>query len=158
MVSTVSVRSTTSQGGKMSNFRWSILTILVVLVAGLLFGQTSQAPQTSTPQSQGAMAHRNAESPEQHLQMLSENLNLTDDQKTKLKPILEDQAQQIKAVHNDTSLSQEQKRAKIKSLHESFHDQINAMLTPEQQVKFKQLRQEHMEKHEGMKEHKMDHE
>ena len=42
--------------------------VIVVLVAGLLFGQTSQAPQTST-QGQGAMAHH-PESPEQHLQML----------------------------------------------------------------------------------------
>ena len=131
----------------MANFRWSILTILAVLVAGLLFGQTSQAPQTSTPQSQGATAQRNAESPEQHLQMLSEKLNLSKDQKAKLKPILEGQAQQMKAVRDDTSLSQEQKRAKMKAMHESFHDQINAGLTPEQQAKFKQLQQEPMEKH-----------
>ena len=131
----------------MAKFRLSILTMLAVLVTGLLFGQTSQAPQTSTPQSQGATAQSNAKSPEQHLQMLSEKLNLTSDQQAKLKPILEDQAQQMKAVHDDTSLSQEQKRAKMKAMHESLHDQINAVLTTEQQAKFKQLQQEPMEKH-----------
>jgi periplasmic protein CpxP/Spy len=141
----------------MSNSRWSILTILVMLFAGLMFAQTSQAPQTSTPDKHAAM-HHNAESPEQHLQMLSDKLNLTDDQKAKLKPILEDQMQQMKAVRDDTSLSQDQKRAKVKSIHESFHEQINAVLTPEQQAKFKQMRQEQMEKHKGMKEGKMDHE
>jgi protein CpxP len=130
----------------MSKFRWSVLPILVVLVAGLLSGQTSQAPQTST-QNQGAMAHH-PESPEQHLQMLSDKLNLTDDQKAKIKPILENQSEQMKAVHNDASLSQEQKREKKKAIHESCRDQINAVLTPEQQVKFKQLREEHMEKHQ----------
>jgi Spy/CpxP family protein refolding chaperone len=63
----------------------------------------------------------------------------------------------MKAVRDDSSLSQEQKRAKMKSIHESFQDKINAVLTPEQQAKFKQLRQEQMEKHKGMKEGKMDH-
>ena len=137
----------------MSHFRWSILAIQVV-VAGLLFGQASQPAQTSMPQSQGTKAHWQAESPEQHLQMLSEKLNLTDEQKTTLKPILEDQAQQMKAIHADTSLSEEQKRDKMKAIHETFHDKINAVLTPEQQVKFKQMKHEH----KGTTEGKMDHE
>ena len=138
----------------MSHFRWLIPASLVVLVAGLLFGQASQSPQTSMPQSQGTKAHWQAESPEQHLQMLSEKLNLTDEQKTTLKPILEDQTQQMKAIHADTSLSEEQKRDKMKAMHETFHDKINAVLTPEQQVKFKQMKHEH----KGMPEGKMDHE
>jgi protein CpxP len=136
--------------------RWSMLTILVVLTAGLLLaGQTYPAPQTSasTPQQGSAMSgHPDAMSPEAHLQMLSEKLNLTDDQKAKLKPILENQAQQMKAVHDDTSLSQEQRKAKKKALHESFHDQINGVLTPEQQTKWKQMKPETMEKHKEMKE------
>ena len=142
----------------MSNSRWSILTILVLLAAGLTFAQTSQEPQTSTPDKHAGMRHHNGESADQHLQMLSEKLNLTDDQKAKLKPILQDQMQQMKAVRDDSSLSQEQRRAKMKSIHESFHDQINAVLTPEQQAKFKQMGQEQMEKHKGMKEGKMEHE
>ena len=129
--------------------RWAILTIPVVLAAGLLFaGQSYPAPQ-----SQSAMGeHPDASSPEAHLQMLTEKLNLTADQKAKVKPILEDQAQQMKAVREDASLSQEQQKAKMKAIHGSCHDQINGVLTPEQQTKFKQLEQESMEKHKGMKE------
>jgi periplasmic protein CpxP/Spy len=130
----------------MSKSRWSILTILVLSVAGLTFAQTSQEPQASTADKH-AGTHQKGESAEQHLQMLSEKLNLTDDQKAKLKPILQDQMQQMKAVREDSSLSQDQKQAKIKSIHESFHDQINAVLTPEQQAKFKQMKHEQMEKH-----------
>ncbi len=85
--------------------------------------------------------------PETHLQMLTEKLNLTDEQKAKIKPILQDQEQQLKAIRDDTSLSQEQKSAKKKAIHESFHEQINSVLTPEQQAKFKQMKQEAMEKH-----------
>lgn len=135
--------------------RWSILTILIVLTASLLLaGQTYPATQTppSTPQQGSAMAGHADASPEAHLQMLSQKLNLTDDQKAKVKPILEDQAQQMKAVRDDTSLSPEQKKAKKKVIHESVDDQIESVLTPEQQTKWTQMKQEHMEKHKEMKE------
>jgi len=131
----------------MSNFRWSILLMLLLLAAGLTFAQTSQDTQSSAPEKHAGMHHPNAETVDQHLQMLSEKLNLTDDQKTKLKPILQDNMEQMKAVRDDSSLSEEQKHAKLKSIHESMHGQINAVLTPEQQAKFKQMRQEQMAKH-----------
>jgi periplasmic protein CpxP/Spy len=135
-------------------FYWSTLTILVVLSTGLLLtGQTSQAPETTQSTGHSAMMS----SPDAHLQMLSEKLNLTDAQKAKAKPILEDSAQQFKAVKDDTSLTPEQKKAKMKAAHESMHNQINAILTPEQQAKFKQMTQEGMEKHKEMKEGQMDH-
>ena len=128
----------------MSKSRWSILTILVLSAAGVTFAQTP--PQASTPDKHAGM-HQKGESAEQYLQMLSEKLNLTDDQKAKLKPVLQDQMQQMKAVREDSSLSEDQRRAKMKSIHESLHDQINAVLTPEQQAKFKQMQHDEMEKH-----------
>ena len=128
----------------MSQSRWSILAILVLSAAGVTFAQTS--PQAPAADKQAGM-HQKGESAEQHLQMLSEKLNLTDDQKAKLKPILQDQMQQMKAVREDTSLSEDQKHAKMKSIHESLHEQINAVLTPEQQTKFKEMQHEQMGKH-----------
>jgi Spy/CpxP family protein refolding chaperone len=132
----------------MPKFCWSTLTILVVLVTGLLLAwQTNAAPQTP-PQGREAMGA--TANPDAHLQILSEKLNLTEDQKEKVKPILQDQAQQMKAIHDDPSLTPEQKAAKKKAIHETTHDQINAVLTPEQQAKFKQMKQEGMEKHKEM--------
>jgi len=140
----------------MSNSRWSILTILVLLAASLTFAQPSQESQAPAPDQHAGM-HHNGETADQQLQMLSEKLNLTDDQKAKLKPILQDQMQQMKAVHEDSSLSDDQKRTKTKAIHESLHEQINTVLTPEQQAKFKQMRQEHMAKHKGTDDSKADH-
>jgi hypothetical protein len=45
--------------------------------------------------------------------------NLTDDQKAKLRPVLQDEAHQLRAVHNDTSLSHDQKMAKIEEIREA---------------------------------------
>lgn len=42
----------------------------------------------------------------------------------------------------------------MKSIHESLHDQINPVLTPDQQAKFKQMMQEQMQKHKAMEEGK----
>jgi periplasmic protein CpxP/Spy len=125
-----------------TKFRWSIITILVVLTSGLLLaGQTYPASQTSPAQGQPAMG-ATASSAETHLQMLTEKLNLTEGQRAKLKPILQEQEQQLKAVRDNTSLSPEEKHARKKAIHESFHEKINGVLTPEQQAKLKEMKQQ----------------
>ena len=77
------------------------------------------------------------------MEWLSKELNLTDGQKAKVKPILEEQMTQMKAVREDTTLSQDQKREKMKQIHETTHSQINEILTPEQQKKFAELKEQH---------------
>src|SRR4029077_12926805 len=92
-----------------------------------------------------------AMTPEGGLKMLTEKLDLTEDQQAKLKPILEDQAKQMKALHDDTSLAAADKHAKMKELHDSSVEKLNAILTPDQQAKWKQMRQEMMQKNHEMK-------
>jgi hypothetical protein len=106
-----------------------------------------------TAQEHGAMGGpaMAAMTPESRLKMLTEKLNLTDDQQAKLKPILEDQSKQMKAIHDDASLVPADKQAKMKEAHDSSIEKINAVLTPDQQAKWKQMRQEMMEKHKEMK-------
>jgi Spy/CpxP family protein refolding chaperone len=87
-----------------------------------------------------------------HLEWLSKELNLTDDQKAKVKPILEEQTKQMHAAQEDTSLTQEQKRDKMKQIHQTTHSQINEILTPEQQKKFAALKEQQKEHREGSKE------
>jgi Spy/CpxP family protein refolding chaperone len=87
-----------------------------------------------------------------HLEWLSKELNLTDDQKAKVKPILDEQTKQMRAMQEDSSLTQDQKREKMKQLHQTTHSQINEILTPEQQKKFAALKEQQKEHHEGSKE------
>jgi periplasmic protein CpxP/Spy len=135
--------------------KFSIALLPLAVVAGLMVvGQTSHALQTApAAQEHGAMGGHamGAMSPESRLKMLTEKLNLTEDQQTKLKPILEDESTQMKALHEDTSLAPKDKRAKMKELRESSTEKINAVLTPDQQAKWKQMKQEMMEKHKEMK-------
>lgn len=128
-----------------TKLRWSTLTLLAVLTTGLFLAGQNSAPQT--PQQGHEAMGPAASTPDAHLQMLTEKLNLTDEQRTKLKPILQDQSEQLKAVHDDTSLSPDQRTAKMKAIHASFRDQVNAVLTPEQQAKLKEMKHEAAEKH-----------
>jgi Spy/CpxP family protein refolding chaperone len=86
------------------------------------------------------------------LQQMAKQLNLTDEQKEKLKPILQEQGEAWRSVRDDTSLTPAQKKAKMKEIHEKYAPQVNGILTPEQQAKWKQMKEEAWEKHkEGMK-------
>jgi Spy/CpxP family protein refolding chaperone len=142
--------------------KFSIVVFLLAFAAGLMVvGQTSQALQTApAAQEHGAMggSMMGPMTPESRLKMLTEKLNLTEDQQAKLKPILEDESKQMKVLHDDTSLAPEDKHAKMKEVRELSTDKINAVLTPDQQTKWKQMRQEMMEKHKEMKgQGQMDH-
>jgi len=82
------------------------------------------------------------ESGENRLQQMSQQLNLTEDQKTKLKPILQEEAQKLRELKNDTSSSRQEKMQKAKQIHSEYKPQIDAILTPEQQQRWQQMKQE----------------
>jgi Spy/CpxP family protein refolding chaperone len=79
---------------------------------------------------------------QQHLQRLSSELNLTDDQKQKIQPILQSEFQQLKTVHNDSSLSTDQKQAKMTGIRDSANSQIAPILTPDQQKKLAAMKEQ----------------
>jgi Spy/CpxP family protein refolding chaperone len=68
-------------------------------------------------------------------------LNLTEDQRAKIQPILESSRQQAQAVRNDATLTPEQKHAKMREIHQGAMTQMNSLLTPEQQQQWQQMRQ-----------------
>lgn len=133
----------------LTNIKFAPLYFAVLLFLGYSIPARAQdtGAQSSAP-AQSEMHHGQRGS---RLESLSKELNLTDEQKAKVKPILEDEGKQMKAVREDSSLSQEQKHDKAKQIHETTHSQINDLLTPEQQQKFAQLKEQHKEHREGNK-------
>jgi Spy/CpxP family protein refolding chaperone len=88
------------------------------------------APSTASPNS--AQAQANEDNP----------LNLTDEQKAKLRPIIADENQQMEALRNDNSMSQAQKIDKANQIRAQASPKIKAILTPEQLQKLAQLQQD----------------
>ena len=66
-------------------------------------------------------------------------LGLTEDQKSQLRPIVTEETQQLEAVRNDTSLSADQKIAKINQIRETASPKIKAILTPAQLQKLAEM-------------------
>ena len=102
-------------------------------------GAASQAANESTSAAADASTRAKVQ---EKLQHLSSELNLTDDQKEKIKPILANEAGQLKTVHNDSSLSDDQKQTQMKDIHSSAKSQINEILTPDQQKKLATMKAE----------------
>ena len=88
------------------------------------------APSTASPNS--AQSQANEDNP----------LNLTDEQKAKLRPIIADENQQMESLRNDNSMSQAQKIDKANQIRAQASPKIKAILTPEQLQKLAELQQE----------------
>jgi len=101
------------------------------LVAALAVPLAAAKPQAAEQQAAAKEAMKD------RLQAAVESLNLTDDQKAKVKDIFADAKTQRQAIMSDASLSEDQKKAKMKDLHQAIKTKVNNVLTPEQQAALK---------------------
>jgi protein CpxP len=76
------------------------------------------------------------------LEAISQQLNLTPEQKAKVLPILAAEAPKVQAIRNDNSLSKIQKVQQIKAVHQQTDPQMKAILSPAQYEKLKAIRLE----------------
>jgi len=89
----------------------------------------------------GEGKHHHKHNPEKQLKKLTKRLGLTEAQQVKIKPILEQKAQQLNALHQQ-----------MKDVRQNSRAQIESELTPEQIATFKELREKRKERREAHKE------
>ena len=119
------------------------LALAISLTTAAQPSSTESKQQASPDQSRTDSAkHMHRDRVGERLKWLSQQLNLTEDQKKQLKPILAGEFKLMRAVGEDSSLTQDQKREKMKQIHEVSRPQVQAMLTPEQRQKFAQMKEE----------------
>ena len=78
--------------------------------------------------------------PGTRLDMMTVHLGLTQEQRYKILPILDDQFKEMKAVRADDNLTRAQMRAKMQAIHTKYFERIKGILTPEQQKKADELK------------------
>jgi Spy/CpxP family protein refolding chaperone len=76
------------------------------------------------------------------LEAISQQLNLTPEQKGKIMPILADEAPKIQSIKNNNSLSKIQKIQQVKAIHKQTDPQMKSILSPEQYQKLQGIRQQ----------------
>ena len=82
------------------------------------------------------------------LQPILDQLGLSADQQTRIAAIQQSGKEAKTALRSDTSLTREQKRERMRALHQEKMQRIEAVLTPEQRTKFQSLLQALRQKRE----------
>lgn len=120
----------------------------IALLAVLAWGMMAQAQDTAAAAG-ATQGNPSANAGPRHgrhgrhgMGRMLRGLNLSDSQKQQLKPIFEQQHQQMQALRNNSALTSEQKKAQAQQIRQSTMAQVNGILTPEQQQQLKQRRQE----------------
>ncbi len=72
------------------------------------------------------------------LQRMSRILNLTDQQRAKIRPLLENESGQMRALFGNNSLSQEDRRSKSRELRQKTMREIRPILTKDQRPKLEE--------------------
>ena len=92
------------------------------------------------------MMSKRREMPAQRGQRAMEQLNVTPDQKARIKDIRNEARERVQNIRADTRLTEQEKTDKIAAVRRVAHNQMLNVLTPEQKEKLKSLR----EKRPGM--------
>jgi Spy/CpxP family protein refolding chaperone len=114
------------------------LSLVAVLAVGSLLTCTTLAKAQDT----NNVGKRRAPSVEQRVDRLSTELSLNAEQKTKVTALLQEDNKKMSELRADTSLSRDDRRAKIRAIGEERDTKMKAILTPEQFEKYQKSREE----------------
>ncbi len=125
-----------------------------VLAASLLCGTQGFAQETGAPPETAAPApgpgmggHRGMMmDPDQQLARMTKRYNLSADQQTQIKPILASTQQQMQALRADSSLSRDDRMAKMMSIRSDSKTKIEAVLNDSQKKQYEDDQQKMQER------------
>jgi Spy/CpxP family protein refolding chaperone len=114
---------------------------VLIALAAMLLVATSGYAQKSGGQHQGGK--KSSAKLDAKIDDLSKQLDLTDEQKTKVRPILQDESSKLHQLKADASVPDADRKAKSKEIRANSLQQIRSILTPEQQKKLDAMPQSH---------------
>ena len=126
--------------------------ILALGITGAALAQDSPPPPPNSSQDQnqagppaeGRGGRGMRMDPTRQLERLTRELSLTSDQQDKIKPLLLERQQKMQTLMQDQSLSQEDRRAQMRTIMEGTNNSIKANLTDDQKQKFEAMQQQRM--------------
>jgi periplasmic protein CpxP/Spy len=115
---------------------------LIAIAVPMVTAQSDAQPSgQSNDQMSGSMGgrHHGPQDPAKRTAELTRKLNLTSDQQTKVQSIFESERSQMETVHNDSSLSQDDRHSKMMTIRQSSDTQVRALLDANQQKKWDEM-------------------
>jgi Spy/CpxP family protein refolding chaperone len=113
---------------------------LISIAATFAVAQSNDSPSNAQQPAQGnGGGHHGSPDPAQRTQELTKKLNLTSEQQPKVQEILQSEHSQMESLHQDTSLSQQDRHTKMMDIRKSSDAQIRALLDSTQQKKWDEM-------------------
>ena len=118
--------------------KYSSIVVLFTLISFLSQAQVQRAPVKQRTDSVTTTAK--IEKDNKSKKEIFKELDLSREQKVKLKELNQSMKASKEALENDTTLTEADKKAKLKALKKEQAQKIQALLTEEQKIKFRELR------------------
>lgn len=106
------------------------LGLIAALALGSLLACTNISP------AQDAQGKKKAFTPQARTERMEKDLNLTADQKTKVQAVFEANAKKYQELREDSSMSREDRRAKMTAIREEENKKLKGILKPDQWEKY----------------------
>jgi Spy/CpxP family protein refolding chaperone len=107
-------------------------TLFLVIMCASVLAETADSPGSRGPavmkRGKGAQS-----GPDYRLNMMTSKLALSEEQRTKIKPILDEELAQLEALRGNDSLNRDERRSKLQQLNKETSEKIRPFLTVEQQ-------------------------
>jgi Spy/CpxP family protein refolding chaperone len=116
----------------------SLIAALVLggLVAGSTMVRAADATDGTSKKGKGG-GKRGGMSVEQTMEKLTTELTLTDEQKPKVKTVIEESTKKMTEMYGDTSIAATDRRSKRQEIMDDREKELKKILTPDQLEKYK---------------------
>ncbi len=115
---------------------YKLSLVAVFALAGLLAGANLSSAQEANQPKQGKQGEKRGPAIQERVDRMAEELKLTDEQKTKVKAVFEEQSKKQQELRSESTLTPEQRREKAQSMREEANKKMKGILTPEQYTKY----------------------
>ncbi len=109
------------------------VSLIAAMVLGGVVACSTLANAQDAPKKKGRFTV------EQQMERVTTELNLTDEQKPKVKAVLEESSKKMREIFSDQSLDQSQRREKMQPILEEQNKKMKAILTADQFKKYEEL-------------------
>src|SRR5262245_45302997 len=111
------------------------------IIAGLTLGSLVAFSNLATAQDQKG-GQRRGPSVEQRMERLTDELKLTDEQKPKVKAVLEDSKKKRQEMFSDSNVPREERREKMRDIMDKENKKLKEILTADQYTKYEKMLEE----------------
>ncbi len=122
--------------------------IAALALGGLLAFSTIAMAQDTGAKKDAKKGGKNRFSAEQRLERMNADLKLTDEQKPKVKAVLEETSKGMQGLRD---VPQDERRQKMQTIRETETKKLKEILTPDQMEKYKKAQDEMKKKYGGKK-------